>query len=43
MSGLSPDQLFEIFETKVLPYLETQRNPEPAPPGEKPWFVSVGG
>jgi zeta toxin family protein len=45
MTDLSPQQLQKLFETRIIPHLQDNRNTEPldVEPGERPHFVSVGG
>ena len=43
MTLLPPEELRRLFATRVVPYLQSIRNPDDPGPGEKPRFVSVGG
>ena len=40
---LTPQELQERFEDRVVPYLEEDRNHERPEPGDRPRFISVGG
>jgi len=43
MSDLPPGELQKLFETRVIPHLHDNQNPEHPASGQRPWFISVGG
>ena len=43
MNDLPPGELQRLFETRVIPHLHDNQNPENPTPGQRLWFVSVGG
>ena len=43
MNDLPPGELQKLFETRIIPHLHDNQNPEHPTPGQQPWFISVGG